>query len=106
MLITLVTAFVFTKLSSDTKTIADALLIGVEMNLRAIVLIMGFTVLGTELYNPKIREYFARSYFKQLPLALELSVESLPVMIANTPDLKTVLKNPMLFVQQIMGFAD
>ncbi|RIJ48308.1 hypothetical protein D1614_11300 [Maribellus luteus] len=106
VLITLVTAFVFTKLSSDTKTIADALLIGVEMNLRAIVLIMGFTVLGTELYNPKIREYFARSYFKQLPLALELSVESLPVMIANTPDLKTVLKNPMLFVQQIMGFAD
>lgn len=106
VLITLVTAFVFTKLSSDTKTITDALLIGVEMNLRAIMLIMGFTVLGTELYNPKIREYFARSYFKQLPLALELSVESLPVMIANTPDLKTVFKNPLLFVQQILGFAD
>ncbi|MFV0592419.1 MAG: nucleoside-triphosphatase [Draconibacterium sp.] len=106
VLITLVTAFVFTKLQSDTKTITDALLIGVEMNLRAIVLIMGFTVLGTELYNPKIREYFAKSYFKQLPLALELSVESLPVMIANTPDLKTVFKNPLLFVQQIMGFAD
>ncbi|MCK3682975.1 nucleoside-triphosphatase [Maribellus sp. YY47] len=106
VLITLVTAFVFTKLSSDTKTITDALLIGVEMNLRAIVLIMGFAVLGTELYNPKIREYFAKSYFKQLPLALELSVESLPVMIANTPDLKTVFKNPLLFVQQIMGFAD
>ena len=106
IVITMVTAFVFTRLQSDSKSITDALLIGVEMNLRAILLIMGFSVLGTELYNPKIREYFAQSYFKQLPLALQLSLESLPVMIANTPDLKTIIKNPTLFVHQIMSFAD
>ncbi|HPF51361.1 MAG TPA: nucleoside-triphosphatase [Draconibacterium sp.] len=106
ILITLVTAFVFTRLQSEQKTTLDAILIGVEMNLRAIILIMGFTVLGTELYNPKIRKYFSRSYFKQLPLALELSVESLPMMIAHTPDFKTVIKDPFLFVQQIMAFAD
>jgi nucleoside-triphosphatase THEP1 len=106
ILITLLTAFVFTRLQSESKTTLDAILIGVEMNLRAIILIMGFTVLGTELYHPKIRETLSNSYFKQLPLALELSVESLPVMIAHTPDLKTIVKNPFLFVQQIMGFAD
>lgn len=106
ILITLVTAFVFTRLQSEQKTTLDAILIGVEMNLRAIILIMGFTVLGTELYNPRIREYFSHSYFKQLPLALELSVESLPMMIAHTPDFKTVMKDPFLFVQQIMAFAD
>jgi len=106
ILITLVTAFVFTRLQSGQKTTLDAILIGVEMNLRAIILIMGFTVLGTELYNPKIRKYFSRSYFKQLPLALELSVESLPMMIAHTPEFKTVMKDPFLFVQQIMAFAD
>jgi len=93
-------------MQSETKTITDALLIGVEMNLRAIILIMGFSVLGTELYNPKIRDYFARSYFKQLPLALQLSLESLPMMIANTPDLKTIVRNPTLFVHHIMSFAD
>lgn len=106
ILITLLTAFVFTRLQSEGKTVFDAILIGVEMNLRAIVLIMGFTVLGTELYHPKIRETLSNSYFRQLPLALELSVESLPMMIAHTPDLKTIVKNPFLFVQQIMGFAD
>lgn len=106
ILITLLTAFVFSRLQSESKTTLDAILIGVEMNLRAIILIMGFTVLGTELYHPKIRETLSNSYFKQLPLALELSVESLPVMIAHTPDLKTIVKNPFLFVQQIMGFAD
>jgi len=106
IVITMITAFVFTRLQSDTKSITDALLIGVEMNLRAIILIMGFSVLGTELYNPKIRDYFARSYFKQLPLALQLSLESLPTMIANTPDLKTIIKNPTLFVHHFMAFAD
>lgn len=106
ILITLLTTLVFTRLQNDHKSILDAILIGVEMNLRAIILIMGFTVLGTELYNPKIREYFSRSYFKQLPLALELSVESLPMMIAHTPDFKTVIKDPFLFVRQIMAFAD
>ncbi len=106
VIITMVTAFVFTRLQSDSKSITDALLIGVEMNLRAILLIMGFSVLGTELYNPKIRNYFASSYFKQLPLALQLSLESLPIMIANTPDLKTIIKNPTLFVHHIMSFAD
>jgi nucleoside-triphosphatase THEP1 len=106
ILITMVTAFVFTRLQSNSKSITDALLIGVEMNLRAIILIMGFSVLGTELYNPKIRDYFAHSYFKQLPLALQLSLESLPTMIANTPDLKTIVKNPTLFVHHILAFAD
>lgn len=106
VLITLLTTLVFTRLQNDQKTTLDAILIGVEMNLRAIVLIMGFTVLGTELYNPKVREYFSRSYFKQLPLAIEFSVESLPMMIAHTPGFKTVIKDPFLFVQQIMAFAD
>lgn len=104
--VTMITAFVFTQLQSDSKTITDAFLIGIEMNLRAIIMIMGFSVLGTELYNPKIRDYFARSYFKQLPVALQLSLESLPVMISNTPELKTIIKNPTLFVHHIMAFAD
>lgn len=106
IVITMLTALVFTQLQSDTISLNRALLIGVEMNLRAIVLIMGFTVLGTELYNPLIRNWFAKSYFKQVPVAIQLSLESLPVMIANTPDLKTIIKNPTLFVHQIMAFAD
>lgn len=64
VIITMVTAFVFTQMQSEKTTVSEAILIGVEMNLRAIILIMGFTVLGTELYNPKIREYFGKGYFK------------------------------------------
>lgn len=106
VIITMVTTFVFTRLQSEKTTVTEAIFIGVEMNLHAIILIMGFTVLGTELYNPKIREFFANSYFKQLPLALELSVESLPAVIANTPDVKTMLRNPGAVVHHLINYAE
>jgi nucleoside-triphosphatase THEP1 len=106
IVITMVTAFVFSQLQSGTTSTLSAILIGVEMNLRAIILIMGFTVLGTELYNPKIRAYFAKTYFKQLPLALELSLDSLPAMIANTPEVRTILKHPGMVVEHFINYAE
>lgn len=106
VIITMITAFVFTRMQTESISVTKAILIGVEMNLRAIVLIMGFTVLGTELYNPKIREYLGKSYFKQLPLALELSLDSLPAMIANTPDVKTILRNPGMVVHHLINYAE
>jgi len=105
-LITMLAAFVFTRLQSEKITITDAIFIGVEMNLRAILLIMGFTVLGTELYNPKIRNSLAKSYFKQLPPALELSLESLPFMISLVPDLKSIVKNPVQVIAKMMAHAE
>ena len=106
VIITMVTAFVFTRMQSDTITTSDAILIGVEMNVRAILLIMGFTVLGTELYHPRIREFLAKSYFKQLPPALELSLDSLPAMISTVPELKSILKNPVAVIHQLMSQAE
>jgi nucleoside-triphosphatase len=102
--ITMLTAFVFTKLQS--KPILDAILIGLEMNFRATVLILGFSVLGTELYNPKIRHFFNKTRFKQLPLALELAAESLPMVIANIPDFKTIIKNPVSVVSQLIAYSE
>jgi len=102
--ITMLTAFIFTKIQS--KSMFDAVLIGIEMNFRATILIVGFSVLGTELYNPKIRQFFNKTYFKQLPIALELSAESLPMVIANIPDFKTIIKNPVSVVSQLIAYLE
>ena len=102
VLITMITAFVFTKIQSSTNSLFEGFLIGIEMNLRAIILIMGFSVLGTELYNPRIRNYFMKGSFTQLLLALELSLESLPSMIANIPEFKSIVKNPVSVFHQII----
>jgi nucleoside-triphosphatase THEP1 len=104
--ITLVTAFVFTKAQAGENSLLKGLLTGVQMNFRAVVIIVGFSVLGTELYNPDVRNFFLKTSFKNLPLALELSAESLPLFIANIPDFKTLLRNPVLVFYRVISHAE
>jgi nucleoside-triphosphatase THEP1 len=100
----MVTAFVVSKIQS--QDLVNGLIVGIQMNFRAIAIILGFSVLGTELYNPKIRAFFLKTSFKQLPLALELSFESLPLMIAMIPELKVIVKNPVSIFYQIISQID
>jgi hypothetical protein len=79
----MLSAVVFASLKRGENTLVEAVLIGVQMNFRALIIIVGFSALGTELYNPKIRSLFSRTRLRQLPLALELSAASLPTMIAD-----------------------
>ncbi len=103
--ITLITAFVFTKASSGEDFWQKGLLTGIQMNFRAIVIIVGFSTLGTELYNPVVRNFFIRTSFKNLPLALELSVESLPSFISAIPDFRSLIKNPVSIFYQVLSQA-
>ncbi|HSH50730.1 MAG TPA: nucleoside-triphosphatase [Bacteroidales bacterium] len=103
-LITMIAAFVFTKIQSN--SLQSGLLIGLQMNFRAIIIIIGFSVLGTELYNPKIRNYFLKSSFKQLPMAIELAFSSLPETISSLPDVKIILKKPVTILNQMVTQAE
>jgi nucleoside-triphosphatase THEP1 len=99
VLITMLTALVF----SNNADKVHGLLMGLQMNFRAAVIILGLAVLGTELYNPKIREFLKQSSFKQLPVALELSLAGLPSAIADLPDAKTLVKNPIMVLYQLLS---
>ncbi|MGM0503406.1 MAG: nucleoside-triphosphatase [Bacteroidota bacterium] len=102
--ITMAAAFVFTKIQS--MRLDSGLLIGLQMNFRAVIIIIGFSVLGTELYNPNIRNFFLKSSFKQLPIALELAFSSLPATISSLPDVKNIVKNPVTILHQIVAQAE
>jgi nucleoside-triphosphatase THEP1 len=102
VLITMLSALAFSALQPEKIDLSEAILIGIQMNFRAVIIIMGFSSLGTELYNPKIRSLFSRSRFRQLPLALELSAASLPSMIADMPDLKSAMKHPVSILNRMM----
>lgn len=106
VIITMITAFIFTRIQSDANSLEKGLLIGLQMNFRAAIIIVGFSVLGTELYSPGIRDFFVKTSFKQLPLALELSFDSLPSMIANIPEFKTIIKNPISVIYQFITQAE
>lgn len=102
--ITLLTAFVFTA-GGEGDFWRRGILTGISMNFRAIVIILGFSALGTELYNPIVRNFFSRTSFRNLPLAVELSVESLPDFIASIPDFRSFMKNPVSVFYQVLSHA-
>ena len=102
VVITMLSALAFAALKQGEYTLIEAVLIGVQMNFRAVIIIVGFSALGTELYNPKIRNLFSRTRLRQLPLALELSAASLPTMIADMPDLKTAMKRPVSILNRMI----
>lgn len=104
-LITMLTSFVITGLNHETDQWLQGLITGLKMNFRAAVVIVGFAVLGTELYNPKIRHFFARTSFRQLPLALELAFESLPMVIRYLPEVKTFFTRPGEVIRRLLWLA-
>lgn len=106
VIITMLSALAFTAFQAGNTNITEGVLIGVQMNFRALIIIVGFSALGTELYNPVIRKLFSRTHFRQLPLALELSAESLPSMIAAMPDLKTAIKDPASILSSMISHVE
>ncbi len=106
VVITLLTAFVFADTSGGASLFEAGLLTGIQMNFRAVAMIVGFSVIGTELYNPAVRNFFQRTSLKNLPLAIELSVESLPDFIASIPDFKSVIKDPVSIFHQVLKHAE
>jgi nucleoside-triphosphatase THEP1 len=103
VIITMLSAMAFTAFQPGSNNITEGLLIGVQMNFRALIIIVGFSAFGTELYNPVIRKMFSKTHLRQLPLALELSAESLPSMIAAMPDLKTAIRNPASILSSMIS---
>ena len=104
--ITMLSSFLFAKLQSDGLTLTDGLLIGFQMNFRAAIMIVGFSVTGKELSNPVIRNFFTRTSFRQLPLALEIAFETLPFVIANLPPVKDVFRTPVGVIRQIVAQSE
>lgn len=104
-IITVVAAIAFSQFQEGVS-LWQGTLIGLEMNVRAIVMVIGFAVIGTELYSPKIKNLFQKKALISLYMALDLSAESLPNMIALVPNLKEIFKHPLEIVKQFLSYAE
>jgi len=104
--ITMLSSLLLVKIQSGQITVTDGLLTGLEMNFRAAVMIIGFSVTGKELSNPLIRNFFIRTSFRQLPQALEIAFETLPFVIANLPSLSEIFRKPLTVIRQIESQAE
>lgn len=106
VLITLFSVLVFSRLQEPPIPYLEAVKIGVEMNIRAIILILGFSALGTEFYNPRVRSSLQKGRSRNLTLAIQLSVEMLPGMLSVLPDIHLMLRKPIYAIRLMMQYAD
>jgi len=104
--ITMLSALVFVKVQKPPQTWSQGLLIGLEMNFRAVLMMAGFSIIGKEMSNPVIRNYFLRTPFRQLPMALEVAFNTLPFAIAHLPSFSEIYKHPRKSLQYIGVQAD
>ena len=105
VLVTLLTSFVFTRGQPGENVFMTGLLEGLRMNYRAAVVILGLSVIGTELYNPLIKNFFSRFSCRNLPLAFELAIESLPLFVSSIPGFKTIVKKPVPALYHVVARA-
>ena len=106
IVITMLSSFLFATLQSSHISILDGLMIGLQMNFRAVIMVVGFAVTGKELSNPVIRSFFVRTSFKQLPLSLEVAFNTLPFIISNLPTLQDIFKKPVPILRQLTAQAE
>jgi len=106
VLITMLTSFLFVQLQQSPGDWVTGLMTGLQMNFRAAIMIVGFSAIGTELYNPHIRDFFGKTAFRKLPLALEVAFDTLPQAIAKLPAVKDVFRSPVSIVHQLVAHAD
>jgi nucleoside-triphosphatase THEP1 len=104
--ITMLTSFVFASVQPGENNILNGLIVGLQMNFRAAIIIIGFSVVGKELYNPVVISFFQRSSYRQFHLALELSFESVPNVISSLPSVKSFLKNPLSGIRYLIDNAE
>ena len=72
----------------------NGFLVGLEMSLRAVLIVSAFSGLSVEIRNPRVTRYLLRIGFGRAYAALSLAFNSLPVMLERSASLTSFLKRP------------
>lgn len=82
LLITFGAAFIWKWFSDGVFFTTEGLLVGLKMNARAVVMVIGFATISVELKNPVIRSVLYTRGFASLYQSLNLSFSALPYIIS------------------------
>lgn len=72
----------------------NGFLVGLEMSLRAILIVSTFSALSVEIRNPRIINQLIKKGFGNAYAALSLAFNSLPVMLDRSAEFKGFIRNP------------
>jgi len=80
----------------------SGLLMGLNMVLRAIIVVLGFSAISVELRNPFVKTILYRKGFSQLYNSLGLAFSALPSIIENVSKPKHIFKKPFKTITEIL----
>ncbi|MCK5338882.1 MAG: hypothetical protein KAJ50_08725 [Bacteroidales bacterium] len=95
MAITILAAIFWNGLSKGEIWDIEGLLVGIKMNLRAIVILTGFAALSRELRNPIIRTVLYHHGFANVYHSVGLAFSVLPGVIDTLPGVKKLISEPI-----------
>lgn len=106
MLITLIAAMLWEWAASGEYFSKEGLIIGLEMNFRAVIMIFGFASLSTELRNPVVENLLNNHGFARLYKALSIAFSALPVAVSAMPQVKNLWRQRKHILSALFGQAD
>jgi nucleoside-triphosphatase THEP1 len=105
MSITLLAAVFWNGLSKGEIWDMEGLIIGLKMNLRAIVILTGFAAMSRELRNPVIRTVLYHHGFANVYHSISLAFSVLPGIIDTLPGVKMIIRKPVSSLGMIIRRA-
>ncbi len=84
----------------------EGLTVGLEMAVRAVIVILGFSAISVELRNPIIKTVLYKKGFSNFYNSLGLAFSALPAIISNVSKPKEIIKNPFDTIVNILLYTD
>ena len=99
---TLIAGFFWNPPEGGIYGMGNGFMVGLEMSLRAILIVSTFSALSVEIRNPRITESLLKLGLGNAYAAVSLAFNSLPVMLDRSANLKTFIRNPVRAFSQII----
>ena len=105
LIITFAAAFLWRGFQEGAFFSFEGLLIGLKMNLRAIIIVIGFTSISVEMRNPVIRSLLYHRGFASLYQSMNLAFSALPFLISNSSKTASKKHFPSLSIRRLLILA-
>jgi hypothetical protein len=83
----------------------QGVMVGIEMDIRAILVVIGFSSISIELKNPLIKAFLFKRGLKNIYLSVSLAFNSLPAMIQQLAAPNTFFRHPFRSLAKTVLYA-
>lgn len=81
-------------------------IVGIKMSLRAILIVISFSIISFELRNPLVKKILYKRGFSQLYMSLGLAFQALPSILRIFLKAKNILRSPVNQISEIISYSD